>query len=80
MVDRGSPYSVMVGKPEGKRQSGRPRHRRNSNIQMNLQKSVGRTWIRLIWLRIGTSSGLLLKRLRTFGTIKRGELLNWKRN
>jgi hypothetical protein len=69
-----------VGKPEGKRPSGRPRHRRKNNIQIDLQKLVGRTWIRLIWLRIGTRGRFLLTWLRTFGTIKRGEFLNWKRN
>jgi len=28
---------VLVGKPEGKRPLGRPRHRREDNIKMNLQ-------------------------------------------
>jgi len=30
-------YRVLVGKPEGKRPLGRPRHRRVDNIRMDLQ-------------------------------------------
>jgi hypothetical protein len=30
-------YSVLVGKPEGKRPLGRPRHRWEDNIKMNFQ-------------------------------------------
>jgi hypothetical protein len=36
-------YRILMGKPEGKRTLGRPRCR----------------WIGLIWLKIGTSGGLL---------------------
>jgi hypothetical protein len=31
-------YGVLVGKPEGKRPFGRPRHRYKENIQMYLQE------------------------------------------
>jgi len=31
-------YRVLVGKPEGKRPLGRPRHRRVDNIRMDLQE------------------------------------------
>jgi hypothetical protein len=31
-------YSVLVGKPEGKRPLGRPRHRWENNNKMNLQE------------------------------------------
>ena len=31
-------YRVLVGKPEGKRPLGRPRHRWVDNIRMNLQE------------------------------------------
>jgi len=34
-------YRVLVGKPEGRRQMGRPRHRWVDNIRMDLQE-VGR--------------------------------------
>jgi hypothetical protein len=39
-ADRGV-HRVLVGKPEGKRPLGRPRHRWENNIEVNLQE-VGR--------------------------------------
>jgi hypothetical protein len=42
--------------PEGKRPPGRPRRMWVDNIKMDLRE-IG--WIGLIWLRIGTSGGLL---------------------
>jgi hypothetical protein len=42
-------YRVLVGKPEGKRPLGRPRHRWEDNIKMDLQE-VGcgvKEWIKL---------------------------------
>jgi hypothetical protein len=47
---------VLVGKPEGKRPLGRPRHRWEDNIRMDLQE-VGCGG--LDWLRIGTGGGHL---------------------
>jgi hypothetical protein len=47
MWERRGPYSVMVGKSEGKGRSGRPRRRRKNNIHIDFQKTFGRTWIRL---------------------------------
>jgi hypothetical protein len=38
--DRGV-YRVLVGKPEGKITLGRPRHRWEDNIKMDLQEVVG---------------------------------------
>ena len=35
---RGGAYSVLVGKPEGKRPLGRPRRRCVDNIRMDLQE------------------------------------------
>jgi hypothetical protein len=46
---------ILVGKPEGKRPLGRPRHRWVDNIKMDLRE----VWIGSIWLRIGTGGGLL---------------------
>ena len=46
-------YMVLVGKSEGKRPLGRPRHRCEDNIKMDLQEVgwvVGTGWN---WLRIG---------------------------
>ena len=34
-------YKVLVGKPEGKRSLGRPRHRWEDNIKMDLQDVGG---------------------------------------
>jgi hypothetical protein len=49
MRERRGEYSVLVGKPEGKRPLGRPRRRWAYNIKMDLQKVVrgGMDWIEL---------------------------------
>jgi hypothetical protein len=59
--DRGV-YRVLVGKPEGKRPLGRPRHRWKNNIKMDLQEvEEGRgDWMELAqdrdrwWALVGT--------------------------
>jgi hypothetical protein len=51
-------YWILVGKPEGKRPLGRPRHGWVDNVKMNLRE-VGMVWTGLIWLRTGTSGELL---------------------
>jgi len=38
MRERRSVYRVLVGKPEGKRQLGRPRSRWKDSIKMDLQE------------------------------------------
>jgi len=42
-------YRILVGKPDGKRPLGRPRHRCEVNIKMNLQEvgCGGMDWIEL---------------------------------
>jgi hypothetical protein len=54
-------YKILVGKPEGKRPLGRLKCRWVCNIKMDLREIGwdGMVWIGLIWLRIGTSGGLL---------------------
>jgi hypothetical protein len=52
-------YGILVGKPEGKRPLGRPRHRWVDNIKMDRIGWDSMVWIGLIWLRIGTIGGLL---------------------
>ena len=49
MGERRGVYRVLVGKPEGKRQLGRPRHRWEDNIKMDLQEVTcgGMDWIEL---------------------------------
>ena len=47
--ERGGVYRVLVGKPEGKRPTGRPRRRWEDNIMMDLQEAGcgGVDWIAL---------------------------------
>jgi hypothetical protein len=37
-------HRVLVGKSEGKRSLGRPRHRWEDNIKMDLQEDGGESW------------------------------------
>jgi len=47
--ERRGVYRVLVGKPEGKRQLGRPKSRWEDNIEMDLQEvgCEGMDWIEL---------------------------------
>jgi len=49
----------MVGKPGGKRPLGKPKHRWEDNIKMDLQQVGYGAWTGSIWLRIGTGGGQL---------------------
>ena len=69
-------YRVLVGKPEGKRPLGRPRHRWVDNSRMDLQEvgcgymdwiglaHDGDWWRRLVRNMSPASSSLLLRNLR----------------
>jgi hypothetical protein len=52
-------YRVLVGKPEGKKQMGKPRHRWEDNIRINPQEVGCGVWTGLGWLRIETGGGQL---------------------
>jgi hypothetical protein len=52
-------FSILVGKPEGKRTLGRPRLRWEDNIRMDLGEIGWEGWTGCIWLWIWTSGGLL---------------------
>jgi hypothetical protein len=52
-------YRILVGRLEGRRPLGRPRHRWEDNIKMDLQEVGWGAWTGLTWLRIGTGGGLL---------------------
>jgi hypothetical protein len=55
----GGVYWVLVRRPKGKRPLGRPRHRWEDNIKMDLRE-IGNDGANLIgWLRIESSGGLL---------------------
>jgi len=53
MGERRGVYSVLVGKPEGKRPLGRPRRRWEDNVKMDLQEVGCRGMTGSSWLRIG---------------------------
>jgi len=55
MGKRRGVYRVLVNKPEGKRPLGRPRHRWEDNIKMDLQEvgCGGTDWIELAQDRYG---------------------------
>jgi hypothetical protein len=52
-------YRVLMGKPEGKRPLGRPRHRWEDGIRIDLRE-IGWGSVEISsWLRIGTGGGFL---------------------
>jgi hypothetical protein len=61
MVEKRNAFRILVGKPEGKRPLGRSRRTWVDKIKMDLREIGwdGMDWIGWIWLRIGTSGGLL---------------------
>jgi len=54
MEERKGAYRVLVGKSEGKRPLGRPGHKWDFIVGMDL-KSAGRAWYGLMCFRIGVS-------------------------
>jgi hypothetical protein len=54
MGDKRNTYRLLVGKPEGKRPLGRPRHR-----WVDILGWDGVMWTGLVWLKIGTGGELL---------------------
>jgi hypothetical protein len=57
--ENGNVYRILVEKPEGKRPLGRHMRRWEDHFKMDLREIGWVVWIGLIWLRIGTSEGLL---------------------
>jgi len=49
----------LVGKPQGRRPTGRPKHRWEGDVKMDVEKYDGRKWTGLIWLRTGPSGWVL---------------------
>jgi hypothetical protein len=52
-------YRMLLGKVKGKRPLGKPRCRWVDNIKVDLRYEYEVVWTGLIWLRLGTSGGLL---------------------
>jgi hypothetical protein len=52
-------YSVLMGKPKGKRPLGRPRCRGEDGIKMDLREIGWGVWSGFTWLGIGIVGGLL---------------------
>ena len=59
MVERRGIYRALVGKPEGRRQLGRPRCRWEDNIRMGRQEMYVGPWTGLSCFRIGIGGGHL---------------------
>jgi hypothetical protein len=63
MGEKRNVYRLLVGKPEGKSQLGRPRRMWVDNIKMDLVEiGWGGMWIGLVWFWIGTGGELLCRR------------------
>jgi hypothetical protein len=58
MGEKRNAYRILVGKPKRKRPLTRSSHM-SKDIKMDLMTQNGVVWTGLIWLRIGTSGGLL---------------------
>jgi hypothetical protein len=66
MGEKRNMYRLLVGKPQGKRPLGRPRHRWIDNIKMDLLEIglgvldwIFLAQIRYRWLKVGTGGELL---------------------
>ena len=59
MEERRGECRVLVGKSEGKRPLGRPMHRWEDNITMDLEEVECGVWTGSSWLRIGIGGGHL---------------------
>jgi hypothetical protein len=59
MEEKRNAYRILVGKAEVKRPIGRPISRWVENNKIDLREIGRMVWTGSIWLRIGTSGGLL---------------------
>jgi len=59
MGEKRGVYRVLVGKPDGKRPLGRPRHRWEIILRWISRKCDVGAWTGSSWLRIGTGGGHL---------------------
>jgi hypothetical protein len=69
-------HVAQMGKPEGKRPLGRPICRWVENVlNWILERQSGMVWTGSIWLRTGTSGGLVLHGNEPSGPVKCWEVL-----
>jgi hypothetical protein len=66
-------YNILVGRPEGRRPLGKPRHRWEDNIKMNLRE-IG--FGDVDWIHWGQVAGSCEHGNEPSGSIKRGEFLD----
>jgi hypothetical protein len=59
MEEGRSAFKIITGTPTGKRPLGRPSHRLEDNIRMDLKQIVSIQGIGLFWPKIGIIGGLL---------------------
>ena len=59
MGERRGVYTVLMGKPKGRRPLGSPRRRWEDNIKMDLQQVDVGAWTGSSWLMIGSGGGHL---------------------
>jgi len=69
-----------MGRPEGKRPLGRPRHRWAGNIKMAFQKVRWGAWTRLMWPRSGQGMGSCDCGNEPLASIKCGDVLDYLRS
>jgi hypothetical protein len=59
MGEKRNAYRLLVGKPERKRPTGRPRCRWVNNLSWIMERWNGVVWTGLVWVRIETFGELL---------------------
>jgi hypothetical protein len=78
MGEKRNAYRILVGKPEGKRPLGRPRHRPEDNIKMDL-RDIG--WGGMDWIHLAQDMdqwrALVNTVLNLRGSTKWWEILEW---
>lgn len=72
LLGGGGAYCVLMKKPEGKSQLGRPTRKWEENTKTNLQKMRWREWAGLNWLRLRTGGGCCEHGGEHSGTMKCG--------
>jgi hypothetical protein len=79
MVDMRNAYKLLVGKPEGKRPFGRPRHKWMYNIRVDLREVGWEVvdWIHLSTLEYGPVAGSCERGNEPSGSIKGGKFFHY---